>query len=169
MAHRRHVTLAAAAGVAALLAFGAPSVARAQSIVEVAASAGQFNTLVGALRETGLADTLSGGGPYTVFAPTDAAFAELSDAEQRALLNPENRGQLENLLLFHVVEGEVPREAFDGLAVLVPTLYGDNLAIDGTVTPINVGGAPLADAGIEADNGLIHVVGEVIVPPELSR
>jgi uncharacterized surface protein with fasciclin (FAS1) repeats len=166
MTYRRHVTAAALA--AGLVALGAPA-AKAQTIVEVADSAGQFNTLLGALRETGLDETLRGGGPYTVFAPTDTAFAELSDTEQSALLNPADLEQLESLLLFHVIEGEVTLDEFEGLAVLVPTLYGEVLAIDGTTTPINVGGAPLANAGIEADNGVIHVVDEVIVPPELSR
>ncbi|MFP4126179.1 MAG: fasciclin domain-containing protein [Alphaproteobacteria bacterium] len=168
MLHRRHVGRAAALGLA-LAASGAPAAAEAQDLVDVAASNGQFDTLVGALKETGLDEALRGPGPFTVFAPTDAAFAELSDEEQRVLLNPENRDPLDNVLLFHVVEGEVTSEQIEGRAVLVDTRSGNPLAIDGTATPINVGGAPLEAADIEADNGVIHVVDEVILPPAMAR
>lgn len=168
MVHRRHVSRAAALGFA-LAALGAPAAAEAQDIVDVAAGAGQFDTLVGALEETGLDEALRGPGPFTVFAPTDAAFAALSDEEQRILLNPENRDRLENLLLFHVVEGELTSADIAGRAVIVDTLSGNPLAIDGTASPINVGGAPLEGADIPADNGVIHVVGEVVVPPEIDR
>jgi uncharacterized surface protein with fasciclin (FAS1) repeats len=168
MAHRPTVGLAAALGFT-LVAVGAPPAAQAQDIVDVAEAAGQFDTLVGALEETGLDEALRGPGPFTVFAPTDAAFAALSDEEQRILLNPENRDRLENLLLFHVVEGEVMSDEIVGRAVIVDTLSGNPLAIDGTASPVNVGGAPLEGADIPADNGVIHVVGEVVIPPEIDR
>mgnify|MGYP006295896343 CR=1 FL=1 len=168
MVHRRHVGRAAALGLA-LAALGAPAAAEAQDLVDVAAADGQFDTLVGTLEETGLDEALRGPGPFTVFAPTDAAFAALSDEEQRILLNPEHRDRLDNLLLFHVVEGEIASTEIAGRALILDTLAGNPLAIDGTATPINVGGAPLEAADIKADNGVIHVVGEVILPPEIAR
>ena len=168
MIHHRTPSFAAAIGLTALVV-GAPAAAEAEDIVDVAASSGQFGTLVGALEETGLDEVLRGPGPFTVFAPTDAAFAQLSDEEQRILLNPEHRDRLANLLTFHVVEGEVTSDQIVGRAVIVDTVSGNPLAIDGTAEPVNVGGAPLEDADIAADNGVIHVVGEVIVPPEVER
>jgi len=167
MFHRRPVIAAAVLGfVVAAFATGA---AKAQNIVDVAAADGSFSTLVGALQETGLDETLRGPGPFTVFAPTDTAFAELSDEEQRILLDPENRERLANLLLFHVVEGEVASDQIVGRAVIVDTVNGEPLGIDGTARPVNVGGAPLVTADIQAVNGVIHAVGEVILPPEIDR
>jgi uncharacterized surface protein with fasciclin (FAS1) repeats len=167
MSHRRHPILAAALGL--VVAVFATATAKAQTLVDVAAADGSFSTLVGALQETGLDETLRGPGPFTVFAPTDAAFAELSDEEQRILLNPENRERLANLLLFHVVEGEVTSDRIVGRAVIVDTVNGEPLAIDGTARPVNVGGAPLVTADIDAVNGVIHAVDRVILPPEIDR
>ncbi len=168
MAQRRTVTLAALLGLA-LSVVAAPAAAQTDDIVDTAAGAGMFDTLVGALEDTGLDEALREPGPFTVFAPTDAAFAKLSDEEQRILLNPEHRDRLADLLLFHVVEGEITSDRIAGRAVILDTLAGNPLAIDGTASPVNVGGAPLVEADIEAANGVIHVVDEVILPPEVSR
>lgn len=167
MAHRQRTTLAAALGAA--LALAAPAPAAAQNIVETAAAAGSFDILGGALNRTGLAEVLAGPGPFTVFAPTDGAFEDLPDAEQRALLAPDNRDQLEQLLRFHVIRGEFTSEDLVGIAGTVETLMGQPLAFDGTEVPINVGGATVVEADIPADNGVIHVVDEIILPPELNR
>ena len=167
MSHHRHTILAAALGF--VVAAFATVAAKAQDIVDVAAADGSFSTLVGALQETGLDETLRGPGPFTVFAPTDAAFAQLSDDEQRILLDPQNRERLADLLLFHVVEGEVTSDRIVGRAVIVDTVNGEPLAIDGTARPVNVGGAPLVSADIRATNGVIHAVDEVILAPEIDR
>jgi uncharacterized surface protein with fasciclin (FAS1) repeats len=168
MLDRRHLTVAAAVGLT-LAAAGAPAPAAADDIVDTAAAAGQFDILAGALEKTGLDEALRGPGPFTVFAPTDAAFEKLPDEEQRLLLAPENRERLAELLSFHVVRGEVTAEQIVGRAVILDTVAGEPLAIDGTSQPVNVGGAPLLEADIPADNGVIHVVGEVVVPPEFTR
>ena len=168
MSHRHPKALVAALGFLAALV-GAPAAAPAQNIVETADASGQFDILVGALEDTGLAPALEGPGPFTVFAPTDAAFEDLPDAEQIVLLSPDNRQQLESLLRFHVVRAELTSEDLVGIAGLVETTMGQRLAFDGTSTPINVGGASVIEADIMADNGVIHVVDRIILPPELNR
>ena len=140
-----------------------------QTIVERAVGSGQFQTLVGALKETGLDITLNEPGSFTVFAPTDAAFAAIPREERLRLLNPENREELRRLLLFHVLPDEVGLDQIEGRAVIATTAMGEPLGIDGTATPVNIGGAPYAGTTVDASNGIIHVVDEVILPPELAR
>jgi len=167
MAHRRRALLSAVLAIA--FAALSASAATAQNVVERAAEAGQFDMFVSALRQTGLAVELRGPGPFTLFAPTDAAFADMPDAEQRRLLNPADPEQLERLLAFHVVPGALPSDRLNGTAAIVQTLAPHPLAFNGTATPINVGGARVTTTDLEAVNGIVHGVDRVLLAPEFSR
>jgi len=134
-------------------------------IVAVASEAGSFSTLVAAVQAADLVSTLQGDGPFTVFAPTDDAFAALSDGVLDALLLPENKDVLVKILTYHVVAGKVM--AADVAAGDVATVEGQtvSLGIDGGVT---VNGATVIAADIEASNGVIHVIDAVILPPDVD-
>lgn len=133
---------------------------KGDTIVDVAVGAGTFQTLVTALKAAGLVDTLSGNGPFTVFAPTDDAFAALPEgALQNLLENPE---QLASVLTLHVVAGKAKAADVVGLAS-VTSLQGQELAID-TSTGVSIGGATVVQADIHATNGVIHVIDKVILP-----
>jgi transforming growth factor-beta-induced protein len=160
--------MVAALSMAALalggLAFSPPAGAQegeCQSIVEIAAGNPDFSTLVTAVTEAGLVETLEGDGPFTVFAPTNAAFDALPDGVLDSLLaDPE--GALTDVLLLHVIDGAVDSEAAIAAAgTNVETLGGPvAVALDGET--LTVGGAPVIDTDIEACNGIIHVLGAVI-------
>ena len=133
------------------------------TIVDIAVGAGDFNTLVAAVTAAGLVETLQGEGPFTVFAPTDAAFAALPEGTVEALLeDPE--GALTDILLYHVVAGEVMSgDLSDGMTA--ETVQGSSITVgivDGVVT---IDGATVVAADIEASNGVIHVIDAVILPP----
>lgn len=132
-------------------------------IVDTAVSAGQFNTLAAALEAADLIETLKGEGPFTVFAPTDAAFARLPEGTVEALLRPENREQLVNVLTYHVVPGKVAAADVIKLSNAT-TVQGSDVKIavmDGTVT---VNDATVVKTDIDASNGVIHVIDAVILP-----
>ena len=136
-----------------------------QDIVGTAVAAGTFGTLAKALTAAGLVDALKGEGPFTVFAPTDAAFAKLDPATLAALLEPENKDRLVSILKFHVVSGRVL--ARDVVKITAAkTLQGENVAVvvcdKGTV---KVGGANVVTTDVLASNGVIHVIDAVIMPP----
>jgi uncharacterized surface protein with fasciclin (FAS1) repeats len=138
----------------------------AGTIVEVASGAGDFNTLVAAVEAAGLVDTLNGEGPFTEYAPTDEAFAALPDGLLDALLEPENQEVLTAILTYHVVPGEVMSSDIEPGAAT--TVEGEDVEIetaDGTVT---VNGATVTTADVEASNGVIHVIDEVLVPPSVD-
>ncbi|MDX1417527.1 MAG: fasciclin domain-containing protein, partial [Candidatus Promineifilaceae bacterium] len=139
----------------------------AQSIAEIATADGRFNTLVAAVQAAGLAETLSGDGEFTVFAPTDEAFAALPAGMVEALLqDPE--GALKDILLYHVVEGAVPAEAVV-TADSATTIQGEPVSIktqNGAVVLNDSANVVITD--IEASNGLIHVIDAVILPPSMS-
>jgi uncharacterized surface protein with fasciclin (FAS1) repeats len=156
-------SLGIAAAVSAPLAFGTAA-AQAANIVETAQQAGDFNTLVTLVQTAGLADVLSGEGPYTVFAPTDAAFAALPEETLTALQQPENRDQLVAILTYHVVPGEVPSSAAAGTTAELETVQGDTVMVDGTGEAVMVDGATVVSADVMADNGIIHVIDQVITP-----
>ncbi|MCU0277344.1 MAG: fasciclin domain-containing protein [Candidatus Nanopelagicales bacterium] len=140
--------------------------AMGDTIVDVAASNPDFTTLVAAVEAAGLAETLSGEGPFTVFAPTNAAFEALPEGLVDKLLLPENKEVLTQILTYHVVAGEVL--STDIQPGEVPTVEGEDLTIkvkDGTVT---VNGATVEAADVEASNGVIHVIDEVLVPPNVD-
>ena len=149
--------------VAVSLALGVGS-AQAADIVDTAVAAGDFNTLVAAVEAAGLVETLKGEGPFTVFAPTDDAFAALPEGTVQSLLQPENRDQLVAILTYHVVPGTVMSSDAAGQAVELETVEGGTVAVDGTGGGVTVDGANVVAADIEADNGVIHVIDQVIMP-----
>jgi uncharacterized surface protein with fasciclin (FAS1) repeats len=133
-------------------------------IVDTAVAAGSFTTLAAALEAAGLVETLKGEGPFTVFAPTDEAFAKLPAGTVDDLLKPENRETLQRVLTYHVVAGEVPAATVATMRS-AKALSGDMLAIDthdGTVTVAN---ARVISTDIAASNGIIHVIDSVMLPP----
>ncbi len=153
-------TVAAVVG----LAMGASvAAAQEQDIVEIAAGNGDFETLVAAVQAAGLVDTLKGEGPFTVFAPTDAAFAKLPAGTVANLLQPENRDQLVAVLTYHVVPGKVMSADLAGKTLSPATVQGSTVDIDAT-SGVTVDGASVVMADIEASNGVIHVIDTVILP-----
>jgi len=133
--------------------------AQAKDIVDTAVSAGQFKTLAAALSAAGLVDTLKGKGPFTVFAPTDAAFAKIPKADLDALLA--DKAKLTAVLTYHVVGAKVM--AKDVKAGKVKTVQGSELTI-GTTGGVMVDGAKVTATDIVADNGVIHVIDTVVLP-----
>jgi uncharacterized surface protein with fasciclin (FAS1) repeats len=136
------------------------------TIVDVAVEAGSFETLVAAVTAAELAETLSGEGPFTVFAPTDEAFAALPEALVPCLLEDENQEALASILTYHVVEGAV--FSTDLVEGEVATVQGEEITIgltDGVTINETVS---VVTADIEADNGVIHVIDGVIVPPSID-
>ncbi|MBY0423470.1 MAG: fasciclin domain-containing protein [Parvularculaceae bacterium] len=134
-------------------------------IVDTAVAAGQFNTLAAALKAAGLVETLKGQGPFTVFAPTDAAFAKLPAGTVETLLKPENKAKLTSILTYHVVAGKTKSKDLAGKTLSVKTVNGAEVAIDGT-QGVKVGGATVTKADIWASNGVIHVIDTVLMPPQ---
>ena len=144
--------------ITAVLAVGAFT-AQAADIVDTAVSAGSFKTLVAAVQQAGLVDTLKGSGPFTVFAPTDEAFAKIPKAKLDALLN--DKAALTKVLTYHVVPGKVM--ASDVKAGKVATVEGESLTL-GTQGGVSVDRAKVVKADIVADNGVIHVIDSVLMP-----
>jgi uncharacterized surface protein with fasciclin (FAS1) repeats len=142
-------------GAIALAAF----TAQARDIVETAASAGEFKTLAAALEKAGLTETLKGKGPFTVFAPTDAAFAKVPKDQLEALLA--DKQMLTSVLTYHVVPGAVM--AKDVKAGKVKTVQGSELTLS-TGGGVKVDGANVVKTDIVADNGVIHVIDSVVLP-----
>jgi uncharacterized surface protein with fasciclin (FAS1) repeats len=132
-------------------------------IVEVAQSAGTFNTLVAAVSAADLVETLQGEGPFTVFAPTDEAFAALPEGTVETLLLPENKDQLTAILTYHVVPGEVMAADLAGQRLSVATVNGAEVHIDGR-DGVKVEDATVIAADVEASNGVIHVIDGVLIP-----
>jgi len=133
------------------------------NIVEVAQSAGSFNTLVAAVGAADLAGVLSSEGPFTVFAPTDEAFAALPAGTVDTLLLPENKDQLTAILTYHVVPGKVMAADLAGQRLSVATVNGASVHIDGR-SGVKVENATVTAADIEASNGVIHVIDTVLLP-----
>lgn len=151
--------VAGAALVATLLA---PTFARAADIVDTAVAAGSFNTLVTAVKAAGLVKTLKGKGPYTVFAPNDAAFAKLPPGTVEGLLK--NKAKLATILKYHVVPGRVKAADVAGKSLQVKTAAGLPVNVNGTFG-VRVNDAHVIQPDIEASNGVIHVVDTVLLPP----
>ena len=135
-----------------------------KDIVDTAVAAGQFKTLAAALGAAGLVQTLKGPGPFTVFAPTDAAFAKLPAGTVETLLKPENKGQLTAILTYHVVPGKALAADISGKKTSIATVNGAKLAIDGT-NGVKVNNATVTTADVMASNGVIHVIDTVLMPP----
>jgi len=151
-----------ATGVA-IAAACAPLADSDPDIVDIAASNGNFNTLVAAVTAAGLVDTLKGDGPFTVFAPTDAAFAKLPAGTVDALLLPENKDKLISILTYHVVPGAVTSDQLAGQRLSVATVNGEEVHIDGR-NGVMVEDANVTTADIIASNGVIHVIDSVLLP-----
>ncbi|MEO0665802.1 MAG: fasciclin domain-containing protein [Pseudomonadota bacterium] len=135
-----------------------------KDIVDTAAEAGSFETLLAAATAAGLVDTLKGDGPFTVFAPTDEAFAALPEGTVESLLLPENKDQLVSILTYHVVPGKVMSTDLSD-DMMAATVNGAEIMID-LDNGVMVNKASVVAADIEASNGIIHVIDSVILPPE---
>lgn len=162
--NRRFVLKSAilATGVAVAAAC-APMAESEPDIVDIAASNGNFNTLVAAVTAAGLVDTLKSEGPFTVFAPTDEAFAALPAGTVDNLLLPENKDQLTAILTYHVVPGAVTSDQLAGQRLSVATVNGADVHIDGR-NGVKVENANVTTADIIASNGVIHVIDSVLLP-----
>ena len=142
----------------------APAPRATGNIIQVATSAGQFTTLVAALNAAGLSETLNGAGPFTVFAPTDAAFAKLPAGTVESLLMPENKSQLAAILSYHVVPGRVASADLAAVTTTPATVQGGTLTVD-TASGVKIGGANVTTPDVAATNGTIHVIDTVLMPP----
>ena len=156
----RKTLLSAAAAIA--MTTSAFAAGHAKDIVDTAAAAGDFGTLLAAAEATGLVETLKGDGPFTIFAPTDAAFAALPEGTVEELLKPENKEMLASILTYHVIAGKVmSTDLTDDMEAA--TVNGDTVMID-LDNGVMVDGANVTAADIEATNGVIHVIDAVIMP-----
>ena len=159
----------AACAAAAIIAMSAPS-AQAANIVDTAVGAGQFNTLAAALGAAGLVDVLKGEGPFTVYAPTDEAFAALPAGTVETLLKPENRDQLASILLYHVDDRKLTAEMIPtGSNYFKPVLESARLCITAGASGVSIAdgsgsAANVVAANVMADNGVIHVIDKVLLP-----
>ena len=133
-----------------------------RDIVDTAVAAGSFNTLVAAVTAADLGSTLKGTGPFTVFAPTDDAFAKLPAGTVDDLVKPENKAKLAAILTLHVVSGKVMSSDITG-AMNPASVNGETLAIE-TTDGVTVNGAKVVTADVEASNGVIHVIDTVLLP-----
>jgi uncharacterized surface protein with fasciclin (FAS1) repeats len=148
----------------AAMTFTTASTARAADIVDTAVGAGSFNTLVAAVKAGGLVKALKGDGPFTVFAPTDAAFAALPEGTLEMLLKPENKDKLIEILKYHVVAGKVM--AADVVTLdSADTLAGKKVAIKVVDGKVLVNKSTVTKTDIVCDNGVIHVIDAVLLPP----
>jgi len=134
-----------------------------KDIVDTASDAGTFNTLVAAIQAADLVDTLKGSGPFTVFAPTDEAFAKLPAGTVDELLKPENKEKLQAILTYHVVPGKVLAEDAVGLTS-AKTVNGKDFKITKSGTDLMIDNAKVIKTDIVASNGVIHVIDQVIMP-----
>lgn len=133
------------------------------TIVEIAAGNPDFSTLVAALKAAGLVEALSGAGPFTVFAPTNQAFAQLPAGTLDSLLLPENKDKLAAILTYHVVSGKVMAADVVKLTQ-AKSLEGDTIAISVANGAVKVDGANVVSTDLEASNGVVHVIDAVIMP-----
>lgn len=157
MTHYLPILLAGAAAITV-----ASSTASAADIVETAV-AGNFNTLVAAVKAAGLVETLKGPGPFTVFAPTDEAFAKLPPGTLESLLKPENKAKLQSILTYHVVPGKVMAQDVVKLHS-AKTVEGQSITIKTAAGNVMVDSAHVTKTDIVTSNGVIHVIDSVLLP-----
>ena len=143
-----------------------PSTTEGGTIVDVAIANGSFDTLVAAVKAADLASTLSGTGPFTVFAPTDEAFAALPEGVLDKLLLPENKEALAKILTYHVVSGEVLSS--DIKAGAVATVEGEDVDIAVASGKVTINAATVTQPDVRASNGVIHVIDSVLLPPDVD-
>ena len=151
--------------VAALLTIASPARAQQKDIVDTAVAAGSFNTLAKALTAADLVSTLKGAGPFTVFAPTDEAFAKLPAGTLNDLLKPENKAKLRRILTYHVVPGTVTSADVVKLRT-AKAVSGDEIAVNANGGKVMVDTANVVKTDIAASNGVIHVIDSVILPDD---
>ena len=160
---------AIALGVVAVATFigtaASPVRAQQKDIVDTAVAAGSFKTLAAALQAAGLVETLKGKGPFTVFAPTDAAFAKLPAGTVESLLLPENREKLRRILTYHVVSGAVKSDRVVTMTS-AKAVSGDTIMIKTMAGKVMVDNAHVTTTDILTSNGVIHVIDSVIMPAE---
>jgi uncharacterized surface protein with fasciclin (FAS1) repeats len=162
---RSGLTQMAAAGLVGMAVAAGGTLARApENIVDTAVSSGQFKTLTAAINAAGLTETLKGPGPFTVFAPTDTAFAKLPAGTVENLLKPENKAQLAAILTYHVVPGAVMAADVVKLTE-AKTVNGKTVAVHATGNTVMVNNAEVITTDIPASNGVIHVIDAVLLPP----
>jgi uncharacterized surface protein with fasciclin (FAS1) repeats len=150
--------------VIGLAAGSASAYAAEKDIVDTAVAAGQFKTLAAALTAAGLVDTLKGPGPFTVFAPTDAAFAKLPAGTIDTLLKPENKAKLTAILTYHVVPGKVTAADVVKLSE-AKTVEGAMVTVKVNGGKVMINNATVTTADVEASDGVIHVIDTVLMPP----
>lgn len=160
----RRFALKSALAATALAALSACASGGGDDIVDVAAANGDFTTLVAAIQAAGLEDTLRGEGPFTVFAPTDEAFAKLPAGTLDSLLLPENKDALAGILTYHVLPGSVKAADVLGAKTNVATVNGKELTVDGTRGGVLVNTSRVEIANVPASNGVIHVIDKVLLP-----
>ena len=134
-----------------------------KDIVDTSVAAGSFETLVTAVAAADLVDVLKGEGPFTVFAPVDAAFTALPEGTVESLLKPENKSKLADILTYHVLSGKVMSSEIIGKKLEVTMVNGSTAQIDATAG-VKIAGANIIQADIETSNGVIHVIDAVILP-----
>ena len=132
-------------------------------LVETAVKGGKFKTLVTAIEAAGLVETLKGKGPFTVFAPTDEAFAKIDSATLADLLKPENKDKLVSILTYHVVSGKVMSSDIKG-DMEAPTVNGKSLSIKLNYGKVMINEATVMVPDVNADNGVIHIIDKVLLP-----
>lgn len=168
---RKAFLILVAGGAASLLSACGPQSAsapaaapRGADIVDTAVGAGQFNTLVAAVKAADLVATLKSPGPFTVFAPTDAAFKKLPPGTVENLLKPENKAQLVKVLTYHVVPGKVMSADLAGKVTDAKTVQGQTVRVDAMRGGVMVNNARVVTADVAASNGVIHVIDTVLLP-----
>jgi uncharacterized surface protein with fasciclin (FAS1) repeats len=149
--------------VAAVMFSATGASAQMKDIVDTAVAAGSFGTLVAAVKAAGLVDTLKGPGPFTVFAPTDAAFAKLPKGTVEDLLKPENKAKLAGILTYHVLPSKVVAADIAGKTMNAKTVQGSELAVDAK-SGVKINDATVVTADVMATNGVIHVIDTVLLP-----
>jgi len=134
-----------------------------KDIVDTAVGAGKFSTLVAAVKAAGLVETLKGPGPFTVFAPTDDAFAKLPKGTVEDLLKPQNKAKLIGILTYHVLPSKVMAADIAGKKMDAKTVQGTDIAVD-AMAGVKVNGATVVTADVAASNGVIHIIDTVLLP-----
>ena len=157
-----------AAAAVSSLALSALAGGHSKDIVDTALNAGSFTTLAAALEAAGLIDALKGDGPFTVFAPTDDAFAALPAGTVEMLLMPENKDKLVDILTYHVLAGQVMAADIAGKVTSVEMLNGGKATVDAQ-NGVKINEANVVAADVMASNGVIHVIDAVIMPAKIGR
>ncbi len=153
--------------VLVVLAFSSSVKSQSKDIVDLAAGNEDLETLVAAVKAGGLVETLKGKGPFTVFAPTDEAFAALPDGTLESLLKPENKDQLVAILTYHVVSGKVmSKDLTNGQKAA--TVQGENVKVSIGSAGVKIDDAKVVAADVKAKNGVVHVIDKVILPPSMK-